>query len=242
MRIRRTPSGRIGSALAPIIAATLCFANVASAEVIHSGPQNISIPWVSGTTHLDLDGDGNHDFAFHDNWNGVMDGVIAGNESVGFDPYFGLEWFWDLVRVQPGEAVSATSPAIVPPQFGEWRNQWRDSNDFVLWPPQGITPDYLPGEDMYAGVRFVIDPSGAATTHYGWIHVIPYHSYPSSPSPLEPGDLGTILEWAYESEPETEIVLGATPEVVPGPAPILLVGAIAALAIAKLRGPRPSHS
>ena len=237
MENRRTAAPRIAPLPGLFIAAAVLVAHSASAEIVHSGPQNVSIPWVIATTHLDLDGDGNDDFALYSAAGGTMDGVIAGNQSVGFDPTFQMDsWYWDLVRVLPGDSVSATSPDIVEPSPGEWRNQWRSSNNFLLWLPQGNTPQYLPGEDMYAGVCFVIDPGAAATTHYGWIHVIPYHSYfESLPAPLRPEDLGTILEWAYESEPDTAIAVGAVAQAVPGPAPVLLLGSMAALGMVALR-------
>lgn len=51
--------------------------------------------------------------------------------------------------------------------------------------------------DGYLGVQFDIDGS----THYGWVHVI--NTY---------GITGEIVEWAYESNPNTGLQAGVIPE------------------------------
>jgi len=54
------------------------------------------------------------------------------------------------------------------------------------------------GKSGYIGVRFEINQK----THYGWIQ------FESTPN----GSAGTIIDWAYESEPDTKIHVGERPE------------------------------
>lgn len=74
------------------------------------------------------------------------------------------------------------------------------------------------------GFRFT---SGGAT-HYGWAHLF------ATAQLLPPSAQAGIVQWAYESQPNTSITVGAVPE--PMSAALLLVGGPALLRRSRPRG------
>lgn len=84
--------------------------------------------------------------------------------------------------------------------------QWRDTAFLIR---NGTAhPTWTVGQDGYVGFRF---DAGGTTTNYGWLHL----TYDGATSLI-------IDEWAYETDADTSIVVGAVPE--PGTALLLGLG------------------
>ncbi len=160
---------------------TLLMCTQANAAPQYSGVQNVQ---VTDTDFLDMDGNGVNDFAFrHADASGILNFFFKyqlGNS------------------VLKGEIVNSNTNI---PQKLSTGHQISPDNSFVEIPnylavyASGKNYGNFVGQNGFVGVKFKID----ANTHYGWIH----YEAPNPPT------YGTIIDWGWESTPDTAILAGA---------------------------------
>ncbi len=180
---------------------------------------------------MDLDGNGTEDFRFvgHPGSGHGVNLECAPGNAAWARPFGGISSTADLIPLPPkvvvGETVSGDPWATV---ADHWRGDSSTVNNYIgslLIPP---APQLLSsglfefGTTAHAGLRFEID----GATHYGWVLI----------NEVDPnnGLLGAafVVEYAYETEPDTPIVI-------PEPSTVGLLG-VGALAL-WLRRRRPGN-
>jgi hypothetical protein len=148
-----------------------------------------------GFRQFDMDGDGNNDFAiwaYSASYNG-NNGVAAA-----YGPFSGSNQEFgggsdDLPKLASGFTLGPSIPS------GSWTSSVMSTgNDVVFGPGSGAGAGWTGGvnETGFVGVRF----RNASGMHYGWIRL---QSNPTT------GTI-TVLQYAYESCPNTAISVGAT--------------------------------
>lgn len=188
-------------------------------------------PVLTNPRGADLDGDGQSDFYvtaveglvtldIPASLFSVADDLLTGdqNEYLARDEsYFAfgiLHSSWKAAFVQKGASIDANGTLD-----GHWANPpgraqlsvqtyTRNTNETydVSW-----TPPFSTSPDAYLGVRMSL----ADGWHYGWIRV---SSYPNGDTNQVAQSMG-FVEWAYETRPNTSILAGAKPVVLPLAAP-----------------------
>ena len=123
----------------------------------------------------------------------------------------GQPWVAIFLRLPDGSGVVSSWSMVLPLPAGtevgpESGPPW-DGRE-ILAPNYACS--YEPGVPAYAGLRFDID----GNTHYGWVHLC-----------LSQGI--TVMDYAYETEPDTPITTGAIPE--PATLALLALGGLAML-------------
>jgi hypothetical protein len=163
--------------------AVLAASATANAQLIYSGPKNLDVGVGFSVTDLSVDLDGN-----------------AVND---FRFWFNYPFWLNLDPqgtnaahvVHYGQPARLAQGATIGPALSPWhRNSAMTLN--TAWGGTGAL-GYFNNQRGYIGVKFY--DSGAAL-HYGWIQ---FNGGLAS---------GTIVDWAYESKPDTAIQAGAVPE------------------------------
>jgi hypothetical protein len=209
--------------------ALLALAPSVSGQVVSSGPQDIQLSFPDESYQLDMDTDGITDFVFRirgtsssymyssylihsaSGYGVIMNALTNLYENSWVDrstitryyyTYYGGSYaYWSPI------VDGLESGSIVGSSLTNWGNISFPSWDgalgvgaFVSWMGpyysgyyEVLRGDFI-GEEKYIGVRFFI----GSERHYGWIRV----SMNDHISPM------TIVDWAYESTPETAIAIG----------------------------------
>ncbi|WP_411846760.1 PEP-CTERM sorting domain-containing protein [Roseibacillus persicicus] len=94
-----------------------------------------------------------------------------------------------VVKLLPGDSVEVATAITGPTGLGANQEVFAESAD-----------DFFVGESAYLG--FLFSPDGTSTLHPGWMRVTLTNNTPG----------GVVHEWAYESDPQSAIVVGAVPE------------------------------
>ena len=164
----------------------------AEAAVVYSGVKNLALPTFNGKA-VDLDNDGKADMRF------VPHNLLyMGVQSIGLSCMQDNSFVGN--NVGPSNILFGSS--IVPAL--PWRQGKGILNAFYASSPTYISPPWgaFANTTGYIGMKF----SSGGARHYGWIQyrgsVGSYYGYPIS--------TGTIIDWAYESTPETPIKAGQT--------------------------------
>lgn len=143
---------------------------------------------------LDLDGDGSVDFTFDSSLLQSVQIVPAGNNRILALPEPPPDLGSYVHPLEAGEVVftSADQGGLV---WVDGHGLVRGSTLTAAAAPFGSVGPWV-DLTAFAGVEFEI----AGATHYGWIHIANF-------------DLGgNVLDWAYETRPDTSIFVGAVPE------------------------------
>jgi hypothetical protein len=135
-----------------------------------------------------------------------------GTDDVTFDNFAGNSEFLLLPAASNRVVVTTTNATVEPLALGttislnlavglDWFQGQRTVTRCVSFPPPTglVCSGNFFGQDAYMGLEFQIGQD----THYGWVR---FDHVESS------GSGGHIIEWAYESQPDVEIVAGAVPE------------------------------
>jgi hypothetical protein len=176
----------------------LGFTGAASADVIR---QTVSYPpdALAGWASIDFDGDGALDLSFDIegiSWGsgGVM--LLNVHTSQTTDV---LLQDWGVLPLQTGDTVSLT------PVMGQWEasglrsSVWSKSfSSFPEPPPPSGQGVGMPGYGDFMGARFL----SGTDWHYGWVRFGPLGTSPA-PDPGWP----SVLEYAYETFPNTPILV-----------------------------------
>jgi hypothetical protein len=133
-----------------------------------------------------------------------------------------------LAYYSAGESIGQTGNYKTPEDLGTpftagtfFLHSFDITNDDIEDDPQDFFADWQLGSTGFVG--FSSDPTSDESI-YGWIRF-------SMPSNLVAGAPLTLIDWAYESEPNTPILAGDG--VVSTPAPLPALGAAAALAASR---------
>jgi hypothetical protein len=186
----------------------------ASADIVWSGEKNISLGLgpVEYFYSLDINSDGTGDFTFRNNDIRMFFEPRVGNA--------GLSILGD--NYDPITAGIPIGPDIVEPY--SWRNDERLLVGYIIYgspePTERVGPFY--DTDAFLGASFQV----ADETHYGWIHLV--HDNEG----VEPLSL-TIQDWAWETQADTPIIVGAIPE--PSSGILTMVGTLSLLQLARSR-------
>ncbi len=207
-----------GLAAAAAVAVGVPFDQAAEAEVLNSGPQNIDIAQF-GAGFVDLDFDApisGTTYGLGDIFVGNY--VFAGGNYQFMSKAIGDVGNW-MGYIAPNgfgyaSAVSAGSsigPATVGPSiFGNLGFEATPYGDFLG----------APAAEQFVGLAFQSESFGGST-HYAWIRVL---------ASVPDGEL-TLIDWAFESTPDTPILAGDTgsgtliADVVPEPGSLGLLAA-----------------
>jgi hypothetical protein len=186
--------------------AALVAGSEAKADIIWSGPQNISVG-VNQTVNIDLNGDGQNDFSFIQNGNNslVLNCVLSGDKSV---PDSGGSYVANL----------AFGTVIDGSQTYSQNLNLLTNNGAKIKP---VFSGNFYNTHGYIGVEFT---DLSSQNHFGWIG---FTGGPASGQPT-----GTITDWAYESDPGDPITAGET---TPEPTSLALL-ALGAAGVAVWRG------
>jgi hypothetical protein len=213
--------------------AVLLTGNLANAEV-HLTTTTIDLtPGIHG---IDFDGDGQDEVQISVNTStedsSAGAGIILGSGASDFS----VVWSGNFVPGHYGDAAAFPLGQIIGPtlQFGSsyWQNTSGDTLIFTSYGSLDNTSSadgnfgYYPNEIRYCGVKF--DKGGQ--TFYGWIGVRCNSFSPSNPL-IEQGNLGQIVDYAYESIPNTAINAGGGSAV-----PVLPIASALGLGLAGLFG------
>lgn len=160
-----------------IAAGALAMASQAEAAVVYSGPQNIVVNASNPVGLIDIDNDGNTDFAVYNLYN--IAHIIYGNGQIIQEPLPPYTYPILVVNLPNGYNIDNTLGA------GRY---------WIQAPPVGVLDVNYPGtggyygnfigKTGYIGVRF----NATCGTAYGWIQ------YRANNDATE----GTIIDWAYE--------------------------------------------
>ena len=173
---------------------TVALAPAAGAQIVYTNVDPDATVNASEEFAIDLDGDGVDDLTFASTTPtaNTLGRVVLANANAaqptngvaGINaPYFADDTVGSASNLAVGAPVDAT------------RNFYRLG---VLASVFQGTPYYqFIGQEGYAGFRFV---AGTGATHFGWARV----------SATEDATAGTLLEYAYESTPDTQIMIGNT--------------------------------
>jgi hypothetical protein len=206
---KRIPAPRIDARLAAyatLAGVALVAPAVANADVIYSGVQNISVPATFNGIYLNMiTGDTGGTPAATPGWDVNPWVTSAGTASAAW------RFFPNGNGTNPDNGVLVSSgTAIINLALG------------TLIGPSGtysISSASVPplGTSIF-GIRLFNEATN--TTHYGWIRMI----LNGTGTAITPG---TIVDWAFESTPNTAIAAGAIPE----PSTTALLAAMAAGAV-----------
>ena len=187
-----------------------CVGTASGAIVYFNGPAlPISSDWTEAET-LDLDEDGQADFSFFSEVTLTTDSFPEALTTP-FDiscvnSNAILCHGAAVVVLGPGQPIGATAPSnaawTLASGGASLAEYYFDSGGVVITsrgpitnaPSQGWGGPLGAADDGYLGARFQAEDGW----HYGWIHVA-----------LE--NAPTIVDWAYESQPDTTIAAGAAP-------------------------------
>lgn len=136
---------------------------------------------------LDLNGDGVVDFAIDSLL--LQTTVLTANGANRMLAFPNWDGGTLLDPLQAGLAISQSPPL----PDGYWANRASISACSTI----GCLGPWL-GLTAYAGVEFGI----GAETHYGWIRIFNFADF----------NAGNVLDWAYETRPNTPLLTGAVPE------------------------------
>ncbi|PIE69981.1 MAG: hypothetical protein CSA22_10390 [Deltaproteobacteria bacterium] len=198
----------LGYSAAASAALALSFPAPADAVVRYSGPKNIIVP-NNATVYVDM----------QDTWGGTPDGQWefrfqhdSGYHSL---PIYGVRS--SCVMLNKGHcyaSIARLSASTLLPEPGQPDPFVRGGRlAAVNYNTNGSPATYMYqfiNTSGYIGVKFKVDTH----THYGWIQ------FKSTLPPLT----GTIIDWAYEDQPDTPIHIGdkAPPPIIPA-IPLLLL-------------------
>jgi hypothetical protein len=165
-------------------------------------------PVNSRTYDIDLDGDGTTDYSLLVGF-GEADLQAHGQNSMVVVPELPPDYGSFVAPLAQGDVVNPT-PSSLNPVF-TWYDASNDpiGHSLIAAMNTSGTLGYFFGGINYVGLRFQY----GGAIHYGWMEI-------DSPSP----DVayGQVLGWAYETRPNTPIVIGAVPE--PSAAALILLG------------------
>jgi len=162
------------------------------------------------TQNLDITGSGNTDFIL------ICDGAFGSFLNPGVNKLIVVPQTGDLdtsslvAALNPGDVIDS-NPSSLNPVF-----QWRSSADEPGGAPtladqnsSGTIGNFF-GKTAYIGFDLVYGDAD----HYGWMEV-------DNPLPIA---AGSIVAWAYDSDPNTPILAGQVPE--PGTFSLLIGGGL----------------
>ncbi len=194
---------------------------------------------IFGSYSMDLDGNGTEDFRFVGDpisGYGVNLECAPGNAAWA-DSFDDISNTALLIPLPPGAVVGETVSGYPRATVADhWRGDSSTVNNYILSltippaPPILSSGLFQFGTTAHAGLRFEID----GETHYGWVLIEDVDPNPENSPNTFTGLLGAVfvVEYAYETEPDTPIVI-------PEPSTIGLLG-VGALAL-WLRRRRPGH-
>lgn len=182
-------------ALASAVALSVFAVSSASAALVHSGVINTSVP-------------GTFDGVYVNVQSGLATTTTTGNANYDFNPYIptpGTSTTWSFFQpdgANGGTVASSTSgPAVV-----------LNTGDIVgpssVFKTGTATAGAFSGlTGALVGFKFQIETT-PATVHYGWARVtLPTPVVGTTAQPA-----GTLIEYAYESTPNTALAAGVVPE------------------------------
>ncbi len=177
---------------------------IVRADIIYFRPDEpIHMQTLTGkTVDFDLDFNGVIDFVLRSD-GATFDTVPQDQNSILAIPYTPPDTGALVIQLEAGDSIGTTPPAPA---------EWSSTNSmFSSCMAQGCIGLWVEAErQRYFGVQFDID----GATHYGWVYL------DNTFAGLGGGD---IIEWAYESTPDTGIIAGVIPE--PSSCLLLLLGA-----------------
>lgn len=189
-------------------------AQSAGASVIYSGPVNAPVD-TSNSYNVDFNHDGNTDaqFGTYNNNGSYYLKLFLNNGSSPSHPQL-------LYDNTPNNVAANLSPGtLIGPLPPDSSTAWT-TDDKVLYDLTGGSPSghFAPGSPGYAGLSFQ-STTDATQVYYGWAQFQTIQGSKEGPS-------GTLIDFAYESTPNTAIVVGDTgPVPEPGSLALLATGA-----------------
>ena len=164
-----------------------------------SQPIYYSAGTLDNTVDIDVNGDGTPDFAIISTSSYTADIAPLGNNSIIAVPAPPPNLGYFVANIPAGTEISSTTP-ITPNVW--YNNQTDQFGSAIIGAMAGMTGPplgYFTG-DSSAYVGFDLVANGE--NYYRWIQL-------SSPYPFVAGQ---VVDWAYESSPNTPIDAGAVPE------------------------------
>lgn len=181
-----------------IAAGALAIAGQAEAAVVYSGLQNIVHNTPNTTRWIDLNNDGINDFGFRNIW--YYDGFFL--VRYGYNLHIDSDLHEDPARLPAGYLIQ---PNLLNPQTFNWNGENYDTLGTVHnYNSMGV----FRGQTGYIGVRFQSQTCMGSNYHYGWIQF----------SLNNNATVGTIIDWAYETNCNQSITAGNTGQQVAVPA------------------------
>lgn len=189
-------------------------AHRADASVVYSGPVGATVD-TSTTYNVDFDHDGNTDARFATNpgsttgTNYLKLYVLNPNPS-------NAQLLYNTDANATAKLAAGTPIGLVPvDSFDQWT-----TNDKILYDPTGSSSNpgfFTPNDPGYVGLSFT-STSDATQVHYAWAQFETTDGSTTAPS-------GTLIDFAYESTPNTPITAGDTGVPEPGSLALLATGA-----------------
>jgi hypothetical protein len=184
---------------------------------------------------LDLNGDGQVDSQFYSAGYIPASYYATGASGVGtaqllVTPNAGLDGGSHLVALGPGFLIGGTIDESLLWAGQDAPNSYGDATvvgSYITedWPGSLVPVGYFYGTTAFMGIHFQI----ASEWHYGWVRIRGGTAGPSDDGQqfyLNPP--GWILDWAYETRPDTSIFAGEVPE--PSCISLCVLGALLLLA------------
>jgi hypothetical protein len=211
--------------------AVLLTGNLANASV-HLTTTTINL--TPGYHGIDIDGDGTDEFTISVWMNANNAG--ADISSISSVATMSVIHHGAFTPGHDGDPAAFPLNQIIGPTLANGSSSWTStSSDTIVLTTSGSLDDssgadgnfgYYPGQTRYLGVRY----TKSGETHYGWIGIHVNNFSPSNPL-YDQANVGQVIDFAYESTPDTPINAGGGSAV-----PVLPIVSALGLGLAGLFG------